>query len=293
MKMVKQAGLLAFIALLAINPAQGLAAETIVDDAHGFTLSLPDGFVATPKTEDPVPDLIHCFIADGSENNESSILLFIQKLPFRIGPERMRRESLPADFRGDLWTTLWQGYTVDVTEVLEEANGQDVVTFNVQIPLEKAAIQVSLFGALERKAELKLLLDEVLAGLEGETNWDPQANELQSYVSEAPENYGAILLTLAVVFILVGLLSLWLISRRTRGVVIWIAILIYGAGMNLSSVRYREVIMLSGTLKMLGTAGIILGIVDLISKRKPKGESPVEEESKDDSLESPASQSAP
>ncbi len=83
------------------------------------------------------------------------------------------------------------------------------------------------------------------------------------------QNYGIILLAFAIMFVLGGLVVLWLVSRKaSKGTVLAIAVGIYVAGLALASIRVREIMVLSGALKMLGFAGGILGIVDLVGKRK-------------------------
>jgi hypothetical protein len=76
------------------------------------------------------------------------------------------------------------------------------------------------------------------------------------------------LLVVAILIVVGGLVALWFISRKVpKGVTLGIAAAIYFVGMTLASVRVREVVMLAGALKMLGFAGGILGIVDLLRNR--------------------------
>ncbi len=116
---------------------------------------------------------------------------------------------------------------------------------------------------------MKSLLAECLAGLKGESNWIQSA--APSVPGTSSENYSFILLAFAVVFILGGLVLLWLIfSTAPKGTVLAIAAMIYCFGLGLAGVRIRENMVLPGALKMLGVAGGLLGIVDLVRIRKPK-----------------------
>ena len=54
-----------------------------------------------------------------------------------------------------------------------------------------------------------------------------------------------------------------------KGFVLSLAVLIYVAGTFLAKVRVSETMIVGGSLKMLGFAGILLGIIDLIRQRKP------------------------
>ncbi len=262
---------LAVVAIVLMLTSHLTAGETIVDETRGFTLTLPDGFVANPDLVGATPDIVHGFVLGDPTDEDLDIILFIEKMRGTIGRERLKPEHMPPNFQGRLFTTQWQEFEVDGFEVPEQLGEIETITYNVQIPLKRAAIQVKLFGAADRESEMKLLLAEILSGLKGESNW------IQSAAPSAPmtssQNYGVILLTLAIVFIVGGLVVLWLISRKApKGTVLAIAAVIYFLGLRLASVRVREVVMLTGALKMLGFAGGILGIVDLVRKRKPKAE---------------------
>jgi hypothetical protein len=260
----------AAIAIALILTPKLRAGETIVDDARGFTLTLPDGFVPNPDLIGAAPGIVHAFVLGDPRDDELDIILFIEQMRGTIGREPFKPEYLPPDFQGRVFTTRWQEYDVDAFEVPEQLGEVQTITYNVQIPLKGAAIQVKLFGPADRESEIKPLLTETLAGLKGESNWSQSAAPSSLTSSQ---NYGVVLLTFAIVFILGGLVVLWLISRvAPKGVVLAIAAVIYCVGIGLTGVRVREVVMLTGALKMLGFAGGILGIVDLVRKREPKGE---------------------
>lgn len=87
----------------------------------------------------------------------------------------------------------------------------------------------------------------------------------------AADQYGTLLLVLALLFDLVCLVFLWLVSRVTpKGTILAIAAGIYLVSFVLPDFRMRELVMLRGALRMLGFAGGILGLVDLLRKREPK-----------------------
>ncbi len=245
------------------------AGETVVDDVRGFRLTLPDGFVPNPKLAGAAPDIIHSFMLDAPTDDELDVFLLVEKMRGTIGRERLNPEKMPSGFRGRLFTTQWRGFDVDAFEVPEQLGEIEAITYNVQIPLKRAAIQVKLFGPADRQSELTALLAEILARLDGESNW------LQSAAPSSPvassQNYGTILLVCAIVFILGGIIVLWLISRvAPKGAILAIPAGIYCAGLALASIRVREIVMLTGALKMLGFIGGIGGIVDYIRTRKPQ-----------------------
>ena len=85
----------------------------------------------------------------------------------------------------------WQGFNVYVFEILEDVSGALGVNFNVQIPLKGRAIQMTLSGPAARKQALRQQLQDMLAGLEGKSNWHKEDD-----VAAAPGAYRGWLLVL-------------------------------------------------------------------------------------------------
>jgi hypothetical protein len=247
------------------------AGERVVDSARGFTLSLPDGFVPIPKPAGASPDIAQTFVLGDQTDNELDIILFVEEMNGTLGRERLQLKDLPTGFEGRLFRAQWQGFEVDAFEVPENLGDIKMLTFNVQIPLKREAIQIRLFGPAAREAELKSLLPEILAGLAGESNWIGSA--APNIPVNSTEHYGTILLAFASVFILVGLVVLFMVSRYApRGMVFAAAAVIYCLGLAMAGVRVREFLMLGGALKLLGFAGGILGVIDIVRKRKPRAQ---------------------
>jgi hypothetical protein len=248
--------------LVSSLPAQ----ETIVDDARGFRLRLPEGYLPNAKLTAAKPNIIHAFMTRDADDHGSHIVLIIEDLKKPIGPQHIRAEQMPADFKGRISTMKWRGFDVDVFEVPEEANGVPVLTFNVQIPLKQAAIQLQLFSAARRKPELQSQLQQIVDGLEGETNWIPGVSQVAAKMSS--ENYGYALLALAIAVIFGGLVALFILTRATpRGTVLVLAALIFAGSWSMEGAKAREVLTLTGSMRFLGFIGAILGIVDLLRKR--------------------------
>jgi len=261
--------LLTYLSLLTAFFVSSSVAEELVDDAHGFRLRLPDGYVADPEVVAANPKVIHAFVTRDADDKGRRLFLIVEGLKYTIGPQHMKAEQMPPGFQGRISTMKWRGFDVDVVEVPEQLNGVDLVTFNVQIPLKKAAIQLKLFGAADRKTELEDLLRQSLDGLEGESNWNPVTSPIAARMS--PESYGNALLIFAVTLIVGGLIALYAISRFTpKGTVLAIAAVIYVASWSLEGVKSREGLVLSGSMRMLGFAGGLLGIIDLLRKRRPR-----------------------
>jgi len=225
--------------------------------------------VPNPDLLGAAPGIVHGFMLGDPTDDELDIILLIEKMSGTMGPELLKPEDMPPGFQGRLFTTQWQGFDIDAFAVPEEVGEIKTITYNAQVPLKQAAIQVKLFGPLDRDSELQALLGQILAGLEGESNWSPSA--ARSPLAASSQNYGFALLGFAIVFFLGGLVALWLVSKMApKGTVLAIAAVIYMASFPLAQIPIREIIGLSGVLRMLGFAGGILGIVDLLRNRKPR-----------------------
>ena len=79
-----------------------------------------------------------------------------------------------------------------------------------------------------------------------------------------------IFLFLPIIAILVAIACFWLISKKTpKGVTIGLAVVVLIIGNTIASQQTRELLMIGGSIKMAGSVGVILGIVDLFRKKKP------------------------
>lgn len=255
-------GLLLSCTAFSVAASRLCAGETIVDPERRFTLTLPNGFSAYPGVVGTAPNIVHAFVLGDPNDDAIDIFLFIEKMRGTIGREHVKPEDLPPSFQGRSFVTSWQGFQIDGFEVPEQAGEIETVTYNVQIPLRRAAIQIKLFGPTAREAELKQLLTEILIGLKGESNWSDSA--------VSGDDRRLVLLSTAIGIIIGGLVALFLISKKTpKGTVLAIAAAIYVASWSFDGVRSRDMLLLRGSMRMLGFAGGILGIIDLVRKRKP------------------------
>jgi hypothetical protein len=258
----------AAVAWLALSPAKLNAGDIMVDNAFGFSIGVPKGFIEQPLQKNAPPNIVHAWILDEQKPGQPPTILFIERMRGTIGREHLKREQMPWGFQGRLFTMHWQGFEVDAIEVSERLGDVKYLTYNVQIPLKKEAIQIKLGGPAEQKTEMLKWMEESLDGLRGESNWLPSA--LPASGLSNSEIYPTILFAIAGVVWLGGFIALYFISRWTpKGTILAISVVIWCLSWAAEGVRIREVIVMMGVVRLLGTAGVILGIVDLIRKRKP------------------------
>ena len=242
-----------------------LAGESFEDTAFGFRMTVPDGFVRNKAMATSNPKIIHVFERESASNKQIQWMLFIEKMRGTIGREPIRKADMPAGFKGRLFKTQWQGFNVDAFEVPEQVGSIQTITFNVQIPLKRRAIQVKLFGPAADKPALRRLLREVLRDLKGDSNWIPSVID---NTGGNEQSYRNMLLGVAVAVIVFGVIRFWILSKfAPKGSVLVVAGCIFVVTMALRGVRQREMLLLVGSFRLLSVVGIILGLVDVFRRR--------------------------
>jgi hypothetical protein len=99
------------------------------------------------------------------------------------------------------------------------------------------------------------------------------SRELMAVQPSTFDNYGIVLLTTSIVFVVGALIALWLLSKKLpKGGSLGLAAAAYVAGWCAGSAAEeshgRELYAVAGALKMVGFIGIILGVVDLVRNCK-------------------------
>jgi hypothetical protein len=201
---------LAVCILLLLLPTAG-AAATFQDENLGFTVDIPEGFEPDPAVLGANRDFAHAFAKDDPAGGLSTIIV-IERMRGTIGRERLDPGKLPPGFKGKLFTARWNGFDVEATEVPEELNGVPTVNYNAQVPLKREAVQLRVVGPRSKDKELRALLDQLLAGLKGETNWTtlPAPSAAAGAPKRSSVIAGVALCAAACAVIL------WLLMRRRR-----------------------------------------------------------------------------
>jgi hypothetical protein len=251
----------ALVVLVAATLSDSSRGESVSSPELGFTLNLPDGFVARPDLVGKTPDIVYAFQHGDAAEGELPVLLFVEKLGGVIGRERLDKAHMPPGFNGDLFVTQWQGFDVDGLKVFEDVNGVKAITYNVQIPLKRQAVQIKLFGRADREAELQPLLRQALDGLKGDSNWLASAAPVGLANSES---YSAVLLGLMILIIVVGTVVLWFVARSSTLGVIVIGVALFICAGAIPENRIRELRLVEGSMRMLGTVAILMWIIFLI-----------------------------
>lgn len=143
-------------------------AVRVTDSDIGFSFDLPDGYQAFAPSAKP-PEYSQAFIKP--QDASMAWVLLVKPMKGTLGSEPLRAEELPAGHNASLHPFSWRGLRIDSIRLGEKMEGADYVTFNVQIPLRKQAVQLGFGGPANEEVQLRALVEQVLSTLEGETNW--------------------------------------------------------------------------------------------------------------------------
>ena len=189
-----------------------LASAARVEDANlGFTIEIPEGFEPDPAMLAANRYFVHAFARDDAGGGLSTIIV-IERMRGTIGRERLDPAKLPQGFKGKLFTAKWNEFDVEALELPEELNGVPTVNYNAQVPLKREAIQLRVVGPRSKDKELRALLEQLLGGLKGETNWTIPATPSAAARGAEHGRLIAGLLVCAAACVAI----LWLLMRRRR-----------------------------------------------------------------------------
>jgi len=159
----------AFAVLLVIASSMSALAAEIVDRDLSFRLTLPEGFHPFPEGKSFSADTVHSYILGDPRDNVLDIVVLIERMHGVLGRESLAKTAREQGV--ELLKEPWGPFTLEVFRVPETIEGISLVTFNVQVPLRHEAIQLKLTGPAAREQEMRSLLKDLLANLEGDTNW--------------------------------------------------------------------------------------------------------------------------
>ena len=145
-------------------------ADVIRDEALGFTLTIPEGFVDYPPGRQQ-PNTPYAYVK-GDPGTTDFTIIGIKPMGGTIGRQQLPASELPqADgIKFDLRREKWKSFDIEVlVGVAQQEPGSAVLV--AQVPLERQAIQVAVTAPLARQAELLSLLRTLLASLDGPSNW--------------------------------------------------------------------------------------------------------------------------
>lgn len=143
-------------------------ADQVQDSEVGFSFDLPEGYESFPKESMP-GGYSHAFLRQTP--GEINRLILISRLRGILPPQQHLSAADVPSATAKLTRFNWRGIEVDGFRVPEKVQGMDYLTFNIQIPLRKQAIQIGIGGPMEAEEQLRKVAKQLLESLDGETNW--------------------------------------------------------------------------------------------------------------------------
>jgi hypothetical protein len=163
------------VAVLILGCSFSAEAAVLRNEDLGLKVGIPQGF--RPNIDDPPGgDVLASYVRRDDRTNVA-IALRVERLRGTIGRERLKEEEaqellprmgLPPGTTLDIVEARWQGFTIDVMR-MRTPNGY--LSLVAQVPLKPEAVQIIVSGSVRTEEACRDVLDEVLAGVEGKSNW--------------------------------------------------------------------------------------------------------------------------
>ena len=151
-------------------PALMLLLQTQATNAElGYRFALPSGFTAFPEGR-AQKDMVDCWSEATPVSAHGAMILCVQRMHGVLPREAMRQEDLPASTQ--LVSFKWKEFDLQgLRSLVSQQGGEQAFALVTQVPLRREAVQLFLSGPADQEARGQTLMTEMLASLEGESNW--------------------------------------------------------------------------------------------------------------------------
>ncbi len=140
-------------------------ARPVQNAAIGFSIDLPEASAELPRENANV--LYSLKVPTG---NEGALVLGVGRMHGTLARDsHIKVDLLPKGSR--LEDYVWRGFHVEGARVPIDANGTQLISHRVQIPLRPEAIQIEVTGRLEDDLAAKDLLSQLVASVDGKSDW--------------------------------------------------------------------------------------------------------------------------
>jgi hypothetical protein len=158
--------------ILGANFSAGAYGRTIKNAALNFTLEVPDRLQAV---NGPGGDTIEAFATSDPAQGPPDLTATVFRLHGTIGREHLdpsKAGRMPPGVKCvGVRQQKWKSFNIDVLEMEVTQGDIHMVVRGAQVPLRNEAIQLNIGAPIGKEAEADALLTELLAGLDGPTNW--------------------------------------------------------------------------------------------------------------------------
>ena len=148
------------------------SAQRIDDPSRGYSFLLPAEYVELPGFVRPDPAVHTGTLGTWVRGLDSDALIVvsIEGMAGTIGRDPMDVADLGRTGAGAL-KEKWKSFEVDGFRLIQERGGERILVLAVQVPLLPNAVQVMSSGLVENEVAIHEALRDVLASLDGRSNW--------------------------------------------------------------------------------------------------------------------------
>jgi hypothetical protein len=143
--------------------------KTIDYPELGVSITIPDGYRERPDFVMGNPDMLAAFVEAEPYRAEEHVVIWVQRMRDVIDEGWI--DVFAGSQGAQLLTIPWRGTDLPLIKTPNTAGGLRRTQINVQIPMKPEAIHIGLVGPVDRDEELTALIEEIVTGVEGETNW--------------------------------------------------------------------------------------------------------------------------
>jgi hypothetical protein len=194
--------------LLLLVTATAIAGAQVMNGELGYTLTVPEGFVAYPAGK-TTPEIVDCWAERTPASDAGAITLCLQRLHGTLS-----REPMTADELGSpnllLTSFRWNEFDIEGVEGVPTPENGQTSTFVAQIPLAGEAIQLISRGPGNQRARVRAVMTSTLVSLVGESDWVSDSGRF-SWIERKVSRFLSKIIAGAVIIILA---TLWGWIRR-------------------------------------------------------------------------------
>jgi hypothetical protein len=135
----------------------------------GYRFTVPAGFVPFPEGKGAGPDVVDCWAEERPTPGYDAVVLCVQRMRTLIPRDAMKAEELPAG--SEMMPLRWKELDIQGIRTRTTQEGRQVLALVAQVPMKPEAIHIVLGGSAGRESRIRMMLNEVLASLDGESSW--------------------------------------------------------------------------------------------------------------------------
>jgi hypothetical protein len=149
------------------GPSEG---RTVTNQELNYTLVVPD-WLQPIATSPAMPAIFAAYATSDPSEGLPDVWVTVARLGGIIGQGHLDPTKIPGITGVKVFQRKWKTFDLEVFEGHLATGGLRVTSWGAQIPLRREAIQINVCVPEGKEARADALLGELLAGLDGPSNW--------------------------------------------------------------------------------------------------------------------------